>query len=97
MKYDPNETYEQWIERARTFELSLAKKRIEKGDDPEKVIEEMGRRLMEKMLHPVIKAIMPTPPSIEEIKESRKKYEESMKKIGPKADHVLDENIDSPE
>lgn len=94
MKYDPSESYDKWIERVRLYEHGLAMQRIAKGDPAEKVLEDMGRRMMEKMLHPVIKSLIPPPPSMEDIQESRRKYEEQMKIVGPKADHVIDEKLD---
>ena len=97
MKYDPNESYETWVNRVRLFEHGFAMQRIAKGEPLEQVLEDMGRRMMEKMLHPVIKALMPAPPSMDEILKSRKKYEETMKTIGPRADHVVDEKIDKSE
>ena len=97
MKHDPNESYEKWVERARLYEYGVALQRVAKGDPVEKVMEDMGRRLMEKMLHPLIKSIIPAPPSMEEILESRKKYEETMKHIGPAADHIVEEKIDKNE
>ena len=97
MKYDPNEPYEKWVERVRLYEYGLALRRIAKGESPEKVMEDMSRRLMEKMMHPVIKAMLPQPPSMEEIQRSRKAYEEKMRIIGPSADHVIEEKIDRDE
>ncbi len=94
MKYNPDESYEEWVRRVELFEKGRALQRLAQGEPAEQILEDMSRRMMEKMLHPVIKAMMPVPPSIEEIQQGRKEYEEKMRKIGPAADHILDDNID---
>lgn len=97
MKYNPEESYEVWVQKVEAHEKSLAMKRLANGDPPEEVLEDMGRRLMEKMLHPIFKSLIPPKPTAEEIAESRKRYEETMKMIGPRPDHIVDENIDKIE
>lgn len=57
MKYDPNEPYEKWAERVRMFEYGHALQRIANGENPDKVLEDLARRLTEKLLHPILKKI----------------------------------------
>lgn len=98
MKYTPNETYESWANRVRMFEHGCALQRIAKGESVDQVLEDMSRKIMEKLMHPVIKHIQEVNTTDYDPEESRKNYEESyLKKYGPKADHVLEEKIDKPE
>jgi glutamyl-tRNA reductase len=98
MKYNPNESYEKWAERVRMYEHGYALQRIAKGETVDVVLEDMARRIMEKLMHPVIKHIQEVDTSNYDPVESRKNYEETyMKKYGPKADHILDEKVDKPE
>jgi glutamyl-tRNA reductase len=57
MKPFPNETYKAWVERATIFEKGRALQRISRGEPVDTVIDEMGRRLMEKLLYPIFKAM----------------------------------------
>jgi hypothetical protein len=41
MKYDPNESYDRWLERVRMNELGIAYRRIANGADVPQVIREM--------------------------------------------------------
>ena len=90
MKPNPNETYESWVERVRMFEHGVALQEIAQGKDPNEVLEKMSRRIMDKLLHPVFKAIKDSV-VLTDTEASRKAYEENyMKKYGPKADHIDD-------
>lgn len=90
MKPNPNETYESWVERVRMYEHGVALQEIAQGKDPNEVLEKMSRRIMDKLLHPVFKAIKDSV-VLTDTEASRKAYEENyMKKYGPKADHIDD-------
>jgi glutamyl-tRNA reductase len=89
MKPKEGESYEAWIERARMYEQGAAMQRIAKGDDPEKVLEDLSRRLMNKMLHPVLKSIRAMPGTPYDAEENRRSYEEKyLNNRSPVADHV---------
>ncbi len=91
MRMKPNETYEEWTERVHAFELDWAKHEIAKGVPVEEVLERMGKRITQKLLHPVLTAIREshTPMDLE---ASKKAYEEAyLKKNGPKADHLTED------
>jgi len=95
MKYDPNEDYSKWVERVRIYEYGIALQRIAEGEPAEQVIEELSRRMTEKMLHPWLVAIKEH--SVEKAnydpEESKKNYKESyLERFGPVADHVIDED-----
>ena len=93
MRIKPDESYKDWAERARMYEYGLALQQIAEGKDPEKVMEKMSRRLMDKLVHPLLKGI--TEHDLEEVKksveQSRLSYEEHYLKLNaPRADHIDD-------
>jgi glutamyl-tRNA reductase len=89
MKPRDGEKYEEWLERARMYEHGVALQKIAQGNDPEEVMKEMSRRLMEKALHPIFKAIRESAGSDYDPEKSRKEYEEKyLKDHKPVADHV---------
>lgn len=96
MKYN-NESFEEWSKKVDMFERGYAMQRIANGEPAELVIEQMSKRIIEKLMHPIFKNVQGQGPSQEDIEAGRKRYEEIMKTVGLKPDHVLDENIDTPE
>ncbi len=46
-----------YAERQRRHELERAQKRLTKGEDPEKIIEELSRALMNKLVHPQVNSL----------------------------------------
>ena len=92
MKYDPNESYEGWAKRVQMYEQGHAMKRIAGGEPADVVLEDMARRITEKLIYPVIKQIESTVISDYDPVKSKKDYEENyLKRNGPKSDHILDE------
>jgi glutamyl-tRNA reductase len=55
MKPNPGESYESWCQRVRMYEHGLALQRLAKGDHIENIMQDMARRIEEKLLHPLIK------------------------------------------
>jgi glutamyl-tRNA reductase len=95
MKHDPNEDYDKWVERVRIYEYGIALQRIAQGEPTEKIIEEMSRRITDKLLHPWLLKIKEdsSRQAEQEAEESRKRYKENYQdRIGPVADHVIDED-----
>ena len=93
MRGKPGETYEEWAKRAQMYEHGVALQRIAEGHDVEKVMEDMSRRLTDKLLHPVLKAVLNKDPEKikEEVEQSKARYEELyLKNSSPRADHVQD-------
>jgi glutamyl-tRNA reductase len=88
LKYKPGESYESWSSRVEAFELEQARKRIAKGDDPNLVLEEMSKSMMQKLLHPVLRAIRDSTGKNFDAEANRKSYNKSMKGRGVVADHV---------
>lgn len=91
MKYNPNESYEQWLERVRQLEYGIALQRIAKGDTVEEVMEDMSRRIIEKTLYPILKALRDIPTNYD-VEKSKQTYKENyLNKTKPVADHVVDD------
>jgi glutamyl-tRNA reductase len=57
IKYNPNESYECWLEKVRMEETGVALRRLAKGDDVNLVMEAMSARIIEKCQFPIFKAI----------------------------------------
>lgn len=79
---------ESWASRVEMFEKGRALQRIAKGDDPATVMEDMTRRVMDKLLHPILNAIHESSTSNYDVEAGRREYEEIMKHVGKAADHV---------
>jgi len=55
MRRNPDESYESWCQRVRLYEHGHALQRLAKGEDIEVIIQDMARRIEEKLLHPLYK------------------------------------------
>lgn len=88
MKPLPNESYEAWASRASMFEKGRALQRIASGESTDLVMEDMSRRLMEKLLHPVFKALRENLPNDYDPVKNKERYEQTMRYHIPVADHV---------
>ena len=88
MKIKIGETLESWASRVEMFEKGRAMQRIAKGDDPIEVVEDMSRRIIDKMLYPILKSFDQPKMSNAAVDESRKKYEEIMKNVARAPDHI---------
>lgn len=95
MRYDPKQSYEEWANRVRLFEQGAAMQRIAMGDDVDQVMRDMAKKITDKMLYPILKEIHESSGKIDMAKFERDKlaYYETMKYIGPKSDHVVDDSI----
>jgi glutamyl-tRNA reductase len=76
LKYNPSESYKQWMERVRLFEYEVALQQIAKGEPADKVLAEMSKRIVQKGLHPILTALK-EPKTNYNVEEERKKYEEN--------------------
>ena len=79
---------ESWASRVEMFEKGRALQRIAQGDDPAVVMEDMSRRIAEKLLHPILNAIRKSVPDDFDMEKSRREYEAVMKNVEKAADHV---------
>ena len=83
-----DESFDEWSEKVRKFEMERAMRLISMGKDKEEVLEEYSKRITEKLLHPLYPALFK--PVGYNAEESKKKYEEAIKNRGVVADHVSD-------
>lgn len=89
MTPNPDESFESWAERARMYEQGFAMQRIAKGEDVETVMQDMTRRLTDKLMHPIYRAIKDSVITEFDAEKSRREYEEKYLKFRkPIADHV---------
>jgi len=94
LKPRDGESYESWAERVRMFEHGRAMQRVAQGEDASIVMEDMARRIVDKMLHPIYKELQKVKPV--DLANSRQSYIEKMSSIGPSADHVDGQLFDNP-
>lgn len=91
MRIRPEESYQQWADRVRQFELAHARQQLSKGVPVAQVLARMSERIQQKILHPIIVAIKAVPVSYD-LTENKKAYREAyLNKNGPKSDHVSDD------
>ena len=89
MRIQPNETLEQWADRVQKYEHGHALMRIAQGENIELVLEDMSRRIVDKLKHPILDALRKSSVTDINLEQSKKSYEETyLKKISPRADHV---------
>jgi glutamyl-tRNA reductase len=91
MKPLPNESYEHWSERVEMFERGKALQRLAQGEPVETVMEEMSKRIIDKLLHPIFKAIRESNDINYDSEKLKESYKLQMEKRGPVADHVVDD------
>ena len=88
MRIHPGETLESWANRVSMFEKGRAMQRIAQGENIEIVLEDMSRRIKEKLIHPRLKALGEKKISKFDSEQSNRKYMEIMKNVAKAADHV---------
>ena len=93
MKMLPNETLDSWADRVQKYEHGHALMRIAQGEDVEKVLEDMSRRIVDKLRHSILAMIKDNSDKDFEkiVQDSRATYNEKMKHVGPSPDHVSDD------
>ena len=90
MKPNPNESMESWSERVRMFEHGHAMMQIAQGKDVDRVLEEMARRIMEKLLHPIYKAIAQSETTYDAEKAKQLYKEQFIDRVPRASDHIDD-------
>ena len=92
MKINEGESYESWAERVRMFEHGHAMMQIAQGKDVEKTLEEMARRIMDKLMHPIFRAITSTQ-SMYDMEAGKQEYKEKYLEKVPRASDHIDDTI----
>jgi hypothetical protein len=95
MRYNPNESIEQWVERVRLHEYGEALKQIAAGQNIDLVMEAMSVRIVEKLKHPLLKQIKDWGTSTYNATVSQENYKKNyLDKTKRVADHMND--VDDP-
>lgn len=79
IRYSPEYTIEQWAEMVHEHELAQARSDIAAGVDADTVLEQMSKRIRDKMVIPHIQKIKQGKASTFDVDASRRSYEEAMK------------------
>jgi glutamyl-tRNA reductase len=95
MKPLPDESYESWCRRVEMFEHGYAMMQVAQGKDIDEVMEQMSHRIMDKLLHPLFRAIKESASVTYNAEESKQTYLDKMKKRGEVSDHVSDDTLDT--
>ena len=90
MRKLPEESVEHWASRVERYEYGRALMKIAECLPAEQVMEDMSRRIVAKLMHPLVDALRSNAKWTEaDAKESAQKYKEMyMDRVGPVADHV---------
>lgn len=98
MRPNPEESFESWCNRARLYEQGIALQKIAEGHEPEKVLEELSKRLVDKLLHPLFKEIRDNALNKYNAEQGRAEYYDNyLTKVKPAADHIEDNLFDKEE
>jgi|688.fasta_scaffold1015688_2 hypothetical protein len=93
MRIKPNESIADWAKRVQQYEYGYALQQVAKGQDVNLVMEAMSARIVQKMIHPMVKALQTgTEISPEEFEKHKTQYNEAYAKRSPVADHVVDDS-----
>jgi glutamyl-tRNA reductase len=88
----PDETFESWAHRVRTYEYGVALQKVATGTDINLVMEDMGRRIVDKLKHHVI-AVMKEQFQVtyDPVQSQRVYREEYLERKPPAPDHVTED------
>lgn len=96
MRPNADEDFHSWSERVAMYEKGYALQRIAQGENVETVMEDMSRRITQKLLHPIFKLIKENASTPFDAEKSKANYEAAMKYHEPVADHVDGNLFDKP-
>jgi len=91
MRIKSGESKEDWAKRVQQYEYGRALQRIAQGDLVEQVLDDMSKRITQKLLHSFIQDIKDGNRTEFDVEASRQRYKEVyLDKNSPKADQVSD-------
>jgi len=90
MKQQPGESYEQWVKRVEQYEYGRALMELARGTDPKQVLEDISRRLVNKLQHPILKAMSSVKSDYDQAAEKAQYKANYQDRFGTKPDHVTD-------
>lgn len=93
MRIKPGESITDWAKRVQQYEYGYALQQVAKGQDVNLVMEAMSARIVQKMMHPMVKSLQSGAEiSTEEFETHKTQYNEAYARRGPVADHVVDDS-----
>ena len=98
MRKHEDETYEAWCKRVEMYEHGCALQRIAEGDPIDTVLDEMSRRILQKLLHPLYDEMRKSANTTYDAEAGKREYAEKyLKNHTPVADHVEGQLFDKTE
>ena len=98
MRKREDESYEAWCKRVEMYEHGCALQRIAEGDPIDQVLDDMSRKIMQKLLHPLYDEMRKSSNTTYDVEAGKKEYEEKyLKHRSPVADHVEGQIFDKHE
>ena len=89
MRKREDESYEAWCKRVEMYEHGCALQRIAEGDPVDQVLDDMSRKIMQKLLHPLYDEMRKSSNTTYDVEAGKKEYAEKyLKHRSPVADHV---------
>ena len=91
MKYNPEESMEEWSKRVILFETGNALTRLARKEDIEDILSTTANNITSKLSHPILYALRESAKKDmeEELRESRIRYQKNyLDRFGPKPDHT---------
>ncbi len=96
MKIREGESYEDWCNRVQMYEHGNAMMQIAQGKDIDQVMEQMSRRIVDKLMHPLYKEIKNSIVNTYDVEQCKQHYYDSfLKNRKPIADHVDGNTFDN--
>ena len=86
----PGESYEQWIQRVKQYEIGRALMDLARGADPEQVLLEASNRMVNKFQHPILEAVNNLPSEYNSPASQQQYKTNYLDRFGPKPDHIKD-------
>jgi hypothetical protein len=93
MRINPGESMEDWAKRVQMYEHGFALQQLALGKNQQEVLDQMASRIVQKMIHPVLKGFRDRSIDMEQFEKNKQAYYEKMKIVGPVADHVVDDGF----
>ena len=89
---DSDDQYSEWVKNTQSAEIKKACKHIAQGEDVDQILELFSKSLMNKLLHPILREIKNVTIDQTLLEKDRVEYFKKMKIIGPKSDHIKDDD-----
>ena len=91
MKYNPDETIEEWSKRVILFEIGNALTRMARKENTEEILSDVSHNITNKLSHPILYTLRESAKQDveKELRESRLRYQKNyLDKFTTKPDHT---------